>query len=109
MVYGVEIDGCEGRAGMAAIHDPDDKVDLNLLLTELRKVLPHYSIPTFIRKCRTFTTTATFKLPKVALRNQGYNPSIVDDPIYYFDIRKGQYLRLDHKIYEQIMDGKIRF
>lgn len=89
--------------------DPEDRVDLEKLLVELRKVLPNYSIPTFVRKCRNFTTTATFKLPKVALRNQGYDPSIVSDPIYYFDLRRGQYLKLDEKVYQQIKDGLIRF
>lgn len=109
VVYGVEIPGCEGRAGMAAILDPDDKVDVNKLLAEIRNVLPSYSIPTFVRKCQDFTTTATFKLPKVTLRNQAFDPSIIPDPIYYYDIRRGQYVKLDQQAYKQIKDGQIRF
>ncbi|XP_015795361.1 long-chain fatty acid transport protein 4 [Tetranychus urticae] len=109
VVYGVEIPGCEGRAGMAAILDPEDKVDLKDLLAEMKKVLPNYSIPVFVRKCQRFTQTGTFKLPKVTLRNQAYNPVTITDPLYYFDVKSCQYLSLDEKIYQQIMSGLLRF
>lgn len=65
VVYGVTVPGCEGRVGMAAIQDPDCVVDLCVLLKRLRKALPAYAIPAFIRLVKKIETTGTFKLPKV--------------------------------------------
>ena len=52
VVYGVNIPGTEGKAGMAAISDPDNHVDLESLLESLKKSLPSYARPVFIRKQR---------------------------------------------------------
>lgn len=41
--------GNEGKAGMVAIYDPDNSVDLKGLAEKLKKVLPNYAIPRFIR------------------------------------------------------------
>lgn len=109
VVYGVEIPGCEGKAGMAAILDPEHRVDLNELLIELQKILPSYSIPTFVRKCRSLDTTATFKLPKAALRSQSFDPSRVTDPLYYYDVRKREYLKLDSQVFDKIQTAQICF
>ena len=57
--------GCEDRAGMAAIGKPNKKVDLVDLLNKLRRALPSYTIPVFIRLVKKIETTGTFKLPKV--------------------------------------------
>lgn len=48
-VYGVKIPFTEGRAGMAAIADPDYKIDLTQFATEVNKRLPGYSRPLFLR------------------------------------------------------------
>ena len=49
VVYGVEIPGTEGRAGMAAIPDPERLVDLNKLYTGMCDKLPSYARPIFLR------------------------------------------------------------
>ena len=41
--------GAEGRAGMAAIVDQNDNLDLSQLNTELQRTLPAYARPLFIR------------------------------------------------------------
>ena len=41
--------GAEGKAGMAAILQEGDKVDLDLLASGLRKALPSYARPMFVR------------------------------------------------------------
>lgn len=41
--------GNEGRAGMVAIFDPENSLDLKGLVGKLKKVLPNYAIPRFIR------------------------------------------------------------
>ena len=65
VVICVQVPGCEGKAGMAAIEDPNKQVDLVDLLNKLRRALPSYAIPVFIRLVKKIETTGTFKLPKV--------------------------------------------
>lgn len=40
----------EGRAGMAAIVDKDNTLDMNAVSEGLQKALPNYARPLFIRK-----------------------------------------------------------
>lgn len=47
--YILQVPGSEGRAGMAAILDKDDSLDLTSLAEGLRKHLPSYARPLFIR------------------------------------------------------------
>ena len=49
VVYGVEIPGTEGRAGMAAIPDPERRVDLASLYAGMVDKLPSYARPIFLR------------------------------------------------------------
>ncbi|NWS44869.1 S27A1 protein, partial [Probosciger aterrimus] len=56
-VYGVEVPGVEGKAGMAAIADPKAKVSPNVLYQELQKVLPPYARPIFLRLLPQVDTT----------------------------------------------------
>lgn len=62
VVFGVEIRGQEGRAGMAAILDPEEKVDLNELVNGLKKSLPSYARPIFIRLLRKIDLTGWYFL-----------------------------------------------
>ena len=45
----MEIPGTEGRAGMAAIPDPDRRVDLAKLYAGMVDKLPTYARPIFLR------------------------------------------------------------
>ena len=49
-MYGVNVPGTEGKAGMASIVDPENQVDLDELYENLKKSLPSYARPCFIRK-----------------------------------------------------------
>ena len=49
VVFGVEIPGTEGRAGMAAIPDPERLVDLTKLYAGMSDKLPSYARPIFLR------------------------------------------------------------
>jgi len=48
-VYGVSIDGTEGKCGMASISDPERSLDLTGLANSLVKSLPSYARPLFLR------------------------------------------------------------
>lgn len=106
-VYGVEVGNLEGRAGMATIVDPDGQLDLKILAQEFDKHLPAYARPLFLRITDHADMTGTFKLKKIDLQNEGFNPNVIKDKLYF---RKGnsEYVILTKEIYEDIMSGKIR-
>lgn len=73
VVYGVEVPGTDGRAGMAAVTlRPDKEFDGARLATELHRALPEYAVPLFVRVMDELEHTTTFKSRKVELRKQGY-------------------------------------
>lgn len=49
VVYGVEVRGQEGRAGMAAVYDPESTLDLKKLAEGTKKALPSYARPILLR------------------------------------------------------------
>ncbi len=49
VVYGVEIPGKEGRAGMVAIEGTPDSLDLSDFAKQLLDALPKYAVPIFLR------------------------------------------------------------
>ncbi|MFC4931469.1 long-chain-acyl-CoA synthetase [Massilia sp. GCM10023247] len=94
-IYGVQVPGHEGRAGMASIvmceghaFDPD----AFFALTRAR--LPHYALPLFVRVSSNADMTSTFKLRKVRLQQEGYDSRLVTDPLYVRDEQAGTYVPL---------------
>ncbi|RXG72415.1 Long-chain fatty acid transport protein 4 [Armadillidium vulgare] len=108
VVYGVEVPGAEGRAGMAAIMDPEKKVDLEKLAAGVQKCLPGYAQPLFIRIVTKLDMTGTYKLKKVNLRNEGFDITRVEDDLYFLNAKKGVYEPLTKDIYSKLNSGEIR-
>ncbi|XP_032570854.1 long-chain fatty acid transport protein 1 isoform X1 [Drosophila sechellia] len=108
IVYGVSIPNTEGRAGMAAIYDPTREVNVSHLGVELAKSLPNYARPQFLRFLRKIDLTGTFKLRKVELQQQGFNPEIIDDELFYAQ-PDGVYAPLTPAVYERIVRNELRF
>ncbi|EDV27525.1 uncharacterized protein TRIADDRAFT_21641 [Trichoplax adhaerens] len=109
-VYGVEVGNLEGKAGMAAVSDPNNDLDMEHLNQSLKKSLPPYARPLFIRLLLAIDQTSTFKLAKTRLKAEGFDPSKVDsDKLFYFNSSVGHYQTLDGEIYKAIQSGSIRF
>ncbi|NWI68522.1 S27A1 protein, partial [Todus mexicanus] len=104
-VYGVEVPGVEGKAGMAAIADPKAKVNPNVLYQELQKVLPPYARPVFLRLLPQVDTTGTFKIQKTRLQREGFDPHQTSDRLYFLDLKLGRYVPLDERLHERICSG----
>ncbi|EDW10817.2 long-chain fatty acid transport protein 4 isoform X1 [Drosophila mojavensis] len=109
IVYGVFIPQTEGRAGMAAIYDPTREVDVSKLGTALASAVPSYARPQFLRFLRRIDLTGTFKLRKVELQQQGYNPATIEDELFYYSQDNGCYVPLTQPIYDQIQRAELRF
>ncbi|KAF5290913.1 hypothetical protein FQR65_LT11495 [Abscondita terminalis] len=108
VVFGVEIPGTEGKAGMAVIVDSERKLNLNTLSVEILANLPKYSVPMFIRITNNLSLTDTYKLIKMHLKADGYNLDKVSDPIYFFDANLMKYVVLTKELYEGIRHRKFR-
>ncbi|MFB7876046.1 long-chain-acyl-CoA synthetase [Nocardia sp. NPDC056064] len=73
VVYGVDIPGTDGKAGMAAVTlHPDTEFDGRALASTAYARLPLYAVPLFVRVVAELEQTSTFKSRKVELRKQGY-------------------------------------
>ncbi|XP_018419558.1 PREDICTED: long-chain fatty acid transport protein 4 [Nanorana parkeri] len=108
VVYGVEVPGTEGRAGMAAVADPDHKSDLQKFIQDLKKSLPGYAHPVFLRLLPEVNKTGTYKFQKTDMRKEGFDPNVVKDALYVLDSLQGKYIPLDHEVYERIQSGKLK-
>jgi citronellyl-CoA synthetase len=106
-VYGVEVPGVEGRAGMVAFElEEGEELDLDKLQTLVESELPPYAQPVFIRILRSAETTVTFKLLKGDLRGQAYHPEKVNgDPLYVRRPRSAAYEELDPAFYQELVKG----
>ncbi|MBW2712284.1 MAG: long-chain-acyl-CoA synthetase [Deltaproteobacteria bacterium] len=99
-VYGVEVPGEEGRAGMAAlVMSPDADFNGTEFYHFTQNQLPEYAAPYFVRLCPEADVTGTFKLRKVDLQKEGYDIERVDDPIYMRRDKKKSYVRLNQDNY----------
>ncbi len=75
VVYGVDVPGTDGKAGMAAVTlYPGVEFDGHALADQVYARLPGYAVPLFIRVVPELEQTSTFKSRKVELRKQGYQP-----------------------------------
>jgi len=109
-VYGVQVENTEGRCGMASITPlPGSKIDLNSFASYIIENLPVYSWPYFLRLRDSADTTSSFKQIKTNLQKEGFNPDIVNDPLYFLHPEKKTFVQLSSNIYTQIQKGMIRF
>ncbi|WP_414431011.1 long-chain-acyl-CoA synthetase [Alcanivorax sp. IL3] len=109
VVYGVSIPGCDGRAGMAAVTlSPGVTLNGPGLAQHLNRLLPAYAVPLFLRIRDHQETTGTFKYRKVELKQQGFAPDQVAEPVYVLlDSQRG-YQPLTAELARQIQQGEIR-
>lgn len=50
--------------------------------------------------------TGTFKMKKVSLREEGFNPDL-EDPIYFLDKKTKRYIVLTEELFQDIMNNGI--
>ncbi len=109
-VYGVAVPKADGRAGMAALTlEPDARFDAQAIYAHLRQALPSYAIPLFVRLQDQQETTSTFKLRKVELKQQAFDPDQVRQPLYVLLDRNKGYEPLTPDIYAAIERGEKSF
>ncbi len=105
-VYGVEVEGTGGRAGMVALKlNEGCEFDGKSFAETLYKRLPVYAVPLFVRIVDEIEQTTTFKSRKVDLRNEGQGPHI-EDPLYVLAGREEGYVPFYEEYAAEVRDGK---
>ena len=101
-VYGVDVPGADGKAGMASIRLSDDTTFNPEAFAEyIVKELPPFACPVFIRIQNELDVTGTFKMVKGDLKKENYDLDSIKDPVYVmkpgtrtYDILDSDYLAL---------------
>jgi acyl-CoA synthetase (AMP-forming)/AMP-acid ligase II len=107
--YGVRVNGTEGRAGMVAVVMAEGaRFDPDAFKAHTDRSLPGYARPIFVRVSERFDTTATFKLKKQDLQEQGFNPERVSEPLYLRHPQRNAYVPLDQDVFAQLESGALK-
>ncbi len=108
-VYGVTVAGTEGRAGMASLVLVNgEEFDPAAFRAHVDEALPSYARPLFLRICSQLESTSTLKIKKVDLQKQGFDPSIISDPLYIRHPDRNAYVPLDQSLHRQLQQGGIK-
>ena len=105
-VYGVSVPGADGRAGMAGLVVRPD-FDIAAFGEHVKRELPPYAQPLFVRILPAIETTGTFKLRKVDLVADGYDIGRFKGIVYVQDPKKG-YVKVTKSVFEKIEGGLIK-
>jgi citronellyl-CoA synthetase len=110
-VYGVQIPGTDGRCGMAALvlRCPVKEFDLDGFARHVESQLPAYARPLFLRVSPELEVTGTFKQVKSELRRAGFDPQLVDEPLYVILPKQSKYVPLTKDQHKSIASGEIGF
>ena len=104
-VYGVQLPGTDGRAGMVAIAPRDGALNLAAISAHIMEKVPSYARPLFLRQVENMDTTGTFKMKKGDLREQAFHPEKCQSTVYVLKPGASEYTELDQAFYDTIMAG----
>jgi len=109
VVYGVQIPKTDGRAGMAAItlNTELNQFDTEKFATHVRNKLPSYAVPMFIRIRPEQDVTGTFKYKKGALKQEGFDPSLCNEPLFVLLPNERAYRPIDKDTLELLKEGTL--
>ncbi|HVY31317.1 MAG TPA: AMP-binding protein [Polyangiaceae bacterium] len=104
VVTGVEVPGHDGRAGLAAlVSDSGFEV---VRLAALAERLPRSALPRFVRLLPQLPRTATLKLQRRALADEGFDPERCAGQIWLLD--GTVYRKLDRETHRDLLSGNVR-
>lgn len=105
-VYGVQVPGHGGRAGMAAlVMQQGAAFDAAGFWALALKRLPRYAAPLFVRLMDTPDMTGNYKLRKVELQKQGYDTAQTKDPMFVRNDKLQTYVPVTRESVEEALLG----
>ncbi|WP_293904684.1 long-chain-acyl-CoA synthetase [Phenylobacterium sp.] len=105
-VYGVEVAGAEGRAGMAGLV-VGPEFEIAQFGEAVARELPAYAQPLFVRILPALETTGTFKTRKMDLIADGFDPGKIKGPLFFRDPKKG-YVKITKGVFEKLSAGLVK-
>lgn len=109
-VYGVEVPGADGRAGMAAVTLKENaEWNWEDFAAHVRKELPPFARPVFVRVQAGMALTGTYKMVKGDLKREGYDITALDDPVHVLKPGADGYEPLEPGFLEEIKSGNAGF
>jgi fatty-acyl-CoA synthase len=102
-VYGVAVEGQEGRAGMASLV-VDGAFDIKGFTEAMDAQLPAFARPLFLRLQPEIETTGTFKYRKMDLVADGYDPARTKVPTYFRSSDKG-FIKVTKTVSDKLKAG----
>lgn len=107
--YGVQIPQTDGRAGMVSLQmEKETSFDPKAFHKFISENLPVYARPGFMRLVGEMDLTVTLKLRKTDLQKEGFDPSVIKEPLFFRDDKAGTYMPLTREVFEKINTGKIQ-
>lgn len=91
---------------MVAIMDPNNELDLKKLAQGMNNNLPSYAQPYFVRIMQSLPLTATFKVQKLEIQKEGFNPNIIKDKMYFR--QNCDFVPLTPQLYDSILSGQFK-
>ena len=73
----------------------------------VQRELPGYAQPLFVRLLPAIDTTGTFKVRKLDLMADGYDPTKVKGPLFFLDPKKG-YIKVTKSVFDRIAAGAVK-
>ena len=109
-IYGVKVPSSQdGRACMAAITTVNNQTpNLEVFLKHVDENLATYQRPLFVRHLPEMESTGTFKQRKVTFVKEGMDPSVVKDPMWWYNPAAKKYEVLDAQAYQTLVLGRAR-
>ena len=103
-VYGVSVPAAEGRAGMAALtYERASDFDGAAFYAYATERLASYAVPLFVRLSAAADMTTTFKLRKVELQREGYDPARAGgEPLFVADPQARAYVPLNRAALDRL-------
>ncbi|KFO88849.1 Very long-chain acyl-CoA synthetase, partial [Buceros rhinoceros silvestris] len=97
IVYGVSV------PGMACIRLKENcEFNAESTYRHVNTHLPKYARPRFVRIKSDIELTATFKYRKVQLVEEGFNPAVIKDRLYFLDDKENLYVQMTQDIYNSV-------
>lgn len=109
VVYGVKVPAMEGRCGMAILQLlEDEQLNWPAFTKHINRRMPEHARPLFIRIADRLEGDQYSEEYKEKLRQEGFNPNKIKDPIVFLEPQSDQYIPLTFDLYKQIMAEEIQ-
>lgn len=105
------VTGHDGRAGMVSLVLKDNEKltseKLKAIYHHCEHKLPKYARPIVLRHEKEMRTTGTFKQHKVVLMEEGFDPKVVSDPMFYLSTEAKTYVPLNQTSHLNFLQSKL--